>query len=85
MCLSGCTILNEVFPIIGIIGIFLILMDYKIFGKKFVKTRNILMTLTIVFVIAITLGATTAFSGRSCNFFVDIILCKYLRITCMQC
>ncbi len=89
MCISSCTILNEVFPVIGIIGIFLILLDYKIFNKKIVKSRNILMALTTIFVIVIILGVTVTFPGpfsySSCNFFEDIIQCKYLGIMCKKC
>jgi len=83
MCISGCTAFNELGPIIGILGIILIFADYKFLGKKVIKSTKLLAIAAVVFIAVIVLAISGipffgGFEGIRCDYYGDIILCKYL-------
>ena len=87
MCLSGCTVFNELGPIIGILGIIFIILDYKFFGKKVIRSSKLLVIMAVVFiaVIVLAISGIPFFGGMFCDYYGDIILCKYLGTMCTLC
>lgn len=88
MCLSSCTLLNElglITSFIGIVGILLVLYYYKTAGKKVAKQKNTLMVLAAISLVLVIAGAIWSVPPNGCDIYKDVVLCKYLRIVCTRC